>query len=200
MGRRLKTWALLAWIGVAVALVVGLSALVGFEGPGEGFRWELAAVFGTALGTTLLSAATGALAYSTWSEVGATWELAQLTRRDQDERVRPIVLLIDQAYGGSVEGGTLYLVFRNVGLGPALLLKIEVRYRHEEDEVRFAASNRHVFPVIAPDSSDRVELPVHFTPPREDQPTGDDFEVIGSYTDRLRERGYFVLADWQGDW
>jgi hypothetical protein len=40
---------------LALLAVVGLSALVGFLGSEEGFDWELAAVFGTALGTTLLA-------------------------------------------------------------------------------------------------------------------------------------------------
>jgi hypothetical protein len=84
-------------IGAAIglAIVVGLSIVVGYAGPEPGFQWQLASLFGTALGTTLLAGATGALAYLTWNEVGATWELAKLTKHDQDERERPVVLQLD---------------------------------------------------------------------------------------------------------
>jgi hypothetical protein len=126
---------LLASVAVAVAAVVGLSILVGYLGPKPGFQWELASVFGTALGTTLLAAATGALAYSTWSDVRATWELARLTARDQAERERPVVLLLDTSYipepGAENERGRLNVILRNVGLGPALRTQVWVTYEGE---------------------------------------------------------------------
>jgi hypothetical protein len=63
-----------------LAAVLGLSVLVGFVGSEQGFGWELAAVFGTALGTTLLAVTTGLLALLTWRDVSAAQELAQLAR------------------------------------------------------------------------------------------------------------------------
>jgi hypothetical protein len=75
-----------AALAIGLSLVAGLSYLVGrFAGRVgvEGFAWELASMFGTALGTTLLAAVTGALAYTTRGDVRARWELARLTSRDQ---------------------------------------------------------------------------------------------------------------------
>jgi hypothetical protein len=85
----------LAAFGLAV---FGLSVLVGFLGPKPGFQWELASVFGTALGTTSLALATGALAWSTRTEVRATQQLAELTKRDQDARQRPVVIQLAANY------------------------------------------------------------------------------------------------------
>jgi hypothetical protein len=61
--------------------------VVGYIGHDKGFGWELAAVFGTALGTTLLAAATGLLALLTWRDVSAAQELARLTS-EEAERTR----------------------------------------------------------------------------------------------------------------
>jgi hypothetical protein len=79
-------------LGFVAAAVVGFSVLVGFVGAPkhERFGWELASIFGTALGTTLLALATGALAWSTRSEVRATQQLAKLTKHDQDLREMPL--------------------------------------------------------------------------------------------------------------
>lgn len=76
-------------------------------GSDDGFDWTLAAVFGTTLGTTLLAVATGALAYSTWSDVRASWELASLTKRDQDARELPIVVVDSVRFTGSWDNGRL---------------------------------------------------------------------------------------------
>ena len=51
--------------------------------------WPIS-IFGTALGTTLLAGATGWLAWSTRSEVRATQQLAELTRRQQAASDRPV--------------------------------------------------------------------------------------------------------------
>src|SRR5438477_12971165 len=84
-------------IGAVLFLVVltSLSVVVGLVGARDNMRfdWELAAVFGTALGTTLLALATGALAYSTSGDVRATWMLARLGREDQLARDKPAVVL-----------------------------------------------------------------------------------------------------------
>jgi ribose/xylose/arabinose/galactoside ABC-type transport system permease subunit len=61
--RTLPSWKVLM-VCVLLAVVVG-SFLVGqIASRHEGFDWELAAIVGTAIGTTLLAAATGALALS----------------------------------------------------------------------------------------------------------------------------------------
>ena len=60
-----------------VGLTVAAFLLVGdLASRHEEFNWELASIFGTAVGTTLLALATGWLAYSTRSEVRATQKLA----------------------------------------------------------------------------------------------------------------------------
>ncbi len=49
---------------------------VGFVAQGEAFDWNVASVFGTAVGTTLLAIATLAVAYSTWQDVRASQQIA----------------------------------------------------------------------------------------------------------------------------
>jgi hypothetical protein len=89
---------------VALAAVVGVSALVGWLVPPDpetngGFNWELAAVIMTGVGTTLLAAATGALAFSTWQDVRASQVLAEAALEANEqarstETSRPDVRLV----------------------------------------------------------------------------------------------------------
>jgi hypothetical protein len=177
-----------------VAVVAGLSVLVGFAGPNEGFQWELASIFGTALGTTLLAAATGALAYSTWSDVRATWRLAELTKHDQDERQRPIVLLLGANYEGSEAGGNLKISLRNVGLGPALRVSIWATYRDDDHRPTFTPES-YTIPAIAPNEAVPLRLYVSF----EDRPetvAQDRFAIFGTFTDRSVEGTYEVITAW----
>jgi hypothetical protein len=89
---KLRARTLLAWVAAALTIVVGLSILVGYLGPNKGFQWQLASVFGTAAGTTLLAAATGALAYSTRNDVRATWRLANISQAALDAQVQPVLV------------------------------------------------------------------------------------------------------------
>ena len=68
---------------VLVGLTVAAFWLVALDSRHEGFNWELASIFGTAVGTFLLALATGALAYSTRSEVRATLDDRRKRREDQ---------------------------------------------------------------------------------------------------------------------
>jgi hypothetical protein len=86
-----------SWSAVALAVVVGLSVLVGFVGSERGFGWELAAVFGTALGTTLLAISTGLLALLTARDVSAAQELAQLTRDEASRTQESLRVAGEQA-------------------------------------------------------------------------------------------------------
>jgi hypothetical protein len=103
------------FIGV-IAAGVGvfvLSFLVGYFGPKPGFQWELASIFGTALGTTLLAGATGFLAYSTRSDVRATVRLANISQAALDAQVQPV--LVD-VVPGSAPGGPAEFVPYELGV------------------------------------------------------------------------------------
>jgi hypothetical protein len=89
---KLSPGKVLAGATIGLAIVVGLSIVVGYVGPKPGFQWGLASIFGTALGTTLLALATGALAYSTWSDVRATWRLANISQAALDAQVQPVLV------------------------------------------------------------------------------------------------------------
>jgi hypothetical protein len=134
---------ILAFAAAFVAVGVA-SWLVGRQG-GEAFNWELAAIFGTALGTTLLAVTTGGLAYLTGRDVSATKELAELTREDQRARERPTVLL----HLASYEQDHVRLTLSNVGLGPALNVRVMARLTTADlvvstDWWRVVASRGHI--------------------------------------------------------
>src|SRR5690242_15269902 len=81
------------WIGVLLLSSIVIGGIVGTIGARDEFDWSLAAVASTAFGTVVLAGFTGALAWTTSGDVKATWELAELTRREQEERVQPRVLI-----------------------------------------------------------------------------------------------------------
>jgi hypothetical protein len=192
----------LTWVVVAAGVVVGLSILVGFVGPRPGFQWELASLFGTALGTTLLAASTGALAYSTWSDVRATWQLADLTKRDQDERARPLVIQKNAYYsGGSGElggrqEGRLTVVLLNVGLGPALKVEVLASY-DDEDYAPTITPNPYIVPAIPPGEDVAFDMSVVFgaSSPREGIRV-DGFPLRRTYLDRSRRNEHPIVTDW----
>jgi hypothetical protein len=79
---------------VLILVIVGAAFfLVGkFAARGEGFDWELASIFGTAVGTVLLAAATGFLAWVTRGEVVASRQELELSRSAFQASTRPILL------------------------------------------------------------------------------------------------------------
>ena len=83
--------ALVAFVATALA-ILALSVIVGFAASDEGFGWEVASIFGTAVGTTLLALVTGLLAIGTWKDVRASQAMVELTRDEQYERIRPVVI------------------------------------------------------------------------------------------------------------
>jgi hypothetical protein len=178
---------LLAWVAVALGGVVGLSVLVGYAGPKPGFQWELASIFGTALGTTLLAAATGALAYS--------------TKRDRDERERPVVLQQAAVYeGGGVQGGPqqgwLNVSLRNVGLGPALRVEVTADYDDEQHKPTIAP-NPYIVPAIAPSEAESFRMFVDFATTPPDGVRADGFPLRGTFTDRSQHGSYEIITEWQ---
>jgi hypothetical protein len=170
--------------------------LVGFVGPKAGFEWELASLFGTALGTTLLAAATGALAFSTWSDVRATWQLADLTKRDQAERERPVVLQLDASLipTGDREG-RLTVVLRNVGLGPALRVGVTAEYADEWGNKPTIMPPIRVIPSIPPGESAPFEYAVWFKEVK-NEIRRDGFRLSGRFTDRS-QRGSYEIITWE---
>jgi hypothetical protein len=115
-----------ALITLTVA-AIGAGVLVGFHVRDHGgFNWGLAAVVGTATGTTLLAVVTGALAIVTTADVQATRQIAQVSRREQQARERPIVLLEDVSITivNGVEA-TMTVHLRNAGVGVAVRGTVE---------------------------------------------------------------------------
>jgi hypothetical protein len=131
---------LVMWIGGLVLISAAAASALGFVGARQGvsihhFDWSLAAVAGTAVGTVLLAGFTGALAWTTSGDVRATIRLADATQEDQRARDRPIVAvtlvgireqMLDPTARKTVP--VLDLFIKNVGLGPALDLRLRASY------------------------------------------------------------------------
>jgi hypothetical protein len=183
---------------VGLVVVVTGSVLVGFVGsPHMRFNWELASIFGTALGTTLLALATGWLAWSTRSEVRATQDLAELTREQQAASERPVVLLRNASWSGAPDSGALRIDLQNVGLGPALRVRLSASYvGHEDWQPRIDPAPD--IPVVAPNTGVSPEMFVSFPAPH-DRPggvRGDAFRVAGTYLDRSMVNTYEIITSW----
>jgi len=125
----LTTGRLVKFALFTLPLVIAIAFLVGHYAarPETGsFDWELASIFGTAIGTTLLAIATGALAYTTTGDVRATWQLADLTIRAQQASIKPRFV---DALGSGVmwsiakPPGDIRVIVsvRNIGVGLALI-------------------------------------------------------------------------------
>jgi hypothetical protein len=181
---------------VFLAIVVGLSALVGRVGSDKDFSWELASVFGTAAGTTLLALATYWLAYSTRSELRATVRLANLTAAEQTARERPVVLQEEAFFimASGAGGGTLAITLFNVGLGPALRVQVSASYDQAGNWV--PAINQETVPAIAPNEHKRLTLDVVFPSPAPGVFRSDGFRVKGFYLDRSREHESTIITSW----
>jgi hypothetical protein len=185
---------------VALTTVVVLSAIVGFVGAphGERFSWELASVFGTALGTTLLASATGWLAWSTRSEVRATQDLAELTRAQQVASERPIVIPGRPSFSGSPGSGRVEVTLRNAGLGPALRVRVSATYTGHLDWQ--PSIRQETVPVIGPGSHEPVNLQTSFSGPHQPGGVRDDaFTISGDYLDRSMENEYPIITSWPED-
>jgi hypothetical protein len=179
---------------------VALSAVVGWVGGERGYDWALAATFGTALGTTLLALTTGALAYLTWQEVGATQRLAALTAEDQAARERPVVIQHSATYrtnkhqGGPVLEEWISVELINAGLGPAIRVRVDATYI---DSTWKGKVTPEIWPVIRPGETALFALTVN----TEQSPSGGiderGFRLYGSYVDRSQKSEYRVITDWQ---
>lgn len=185
---------LLAAVVGGTGVVFLLSWVVGHVGSDGAFNWELAAIFGTALGTTLLAATTGGLAYLTGRDVSATRELARLQSADQLARERPTVLLHTAGYQpGTGAGGSdeIHAWLRNVGLGPALNVRVWARLTTPRE---VATSTPYRWASIAPGETTAIKLPIETTHGVAD-PSQASIDIAGSYTDRRRAEDYAVITD-----
>jgi hypothetical protein len=117
---------------VALPIVLVPSSLIGYFAARPhtgGFDWELAAIFGTALGTTLLAAATAALAYATSGDLLVTRQLAEIGEQQLQVGIKP--WLADAPFGQHTIDRPFFdntatvvdvrVPFRNVGVGLALI-------------------------------------------------------------------------------
>jgi hypothetical protein len=95
------------------------------------FDWELASIFGTALGTTALALATGALSYTTSGDVRAAWEGVR-------QQWRPVVLV--SPIPTARFGGSIILTLKNVGRGPALAVEAWLDPDETRPDVTFGRS------------------------------------------------------------
>jgi hypothetical protein len=118
------------WIAGLLVAVAGLSIPVGFLAATghESFSWNVASIFGTALGTTALAGFTGALAFTTSGDVRATWELAELTRQDQARRDRPVIVVGPGGASLSEGSPTFSLSLINIGLAPAVSIRLVIEF------------------------------------------------------------------------
>jgi hypothetical protein len=227
---RRASWGVWVLVLVGLAVVVLLSIGAGFLGAESqvlrieterggratvvqeaehgGFSWEVFALVLTGLGTTGLALATGALAFSTRTEVRATQQLATLTQQDQANRERPVVLIesagyvYNAAHGTAEPYGQINVRLVNVGLGPALRVQVQATLREDPAVVGHPTS-----PVLASiPSGERIysisfEVRLPESPDRDERLVGlawRDFDISGTYLDRSRMNTYYVITKWAG--
>lgn len=89
--------AVVAVVGLILVVIGGFLVVGHFASRVNGFDWELASIFGTAVGTVLLATATVLLALVTRSEVMASRQELELSRAAFQSSSRP--LLIDAPLG-----------------------------------------------------------------------------------------------------
>jgi hypothetical protein len=194
----LSTRRVATWIALLLAVVLFVSATTGFLAEGwrhwDHFNGEVAAIVGTALGTTALAGFTGALAFTTSGDVRATWELADLTRSQQAAQERPIVIASNAEFSGSADAGRVSFDLVNVGLGPALRVRLLLEHEHTPD-----MQWQYELPALRGGESYDGSVSVQVTP-RPGGIGGGEFRVAsGTYLDRSRKNEYEVITDWGQD-
>jgi len=129
------------------------------------------------------------LAYTTSGDVRATWELAEIARRDQELRDRPMIVITSwQSLFGDPPAdisGTLPITVRNIGLGPAESLTVQASYLPDP-------SKAEIYPgtvsAVMPGEEVSFELPVIFDGPTPSDAQYGAFRISGSYQGRLGDR------------
>jgi hypothetical protein len=198
-------------VSIAVAYITGLIAQ-----PAHGaYPWDVAAGVATATGTILLAGTTGWLAYTTSSDVSATWESVRLTREDQAARELPVVVFdkVDRLpifETHNPDGPWSFGVrvsLRNIGLGPALRVRISAELISPlpivGDHRRFTSTVPLIEPGKVPEG-DPDNLAFGWITPEPDRAKVEGavnkwavFHVTGTFEDR-RQRGGHVVIDTTG--
>lgn len=128
----------------------------------------------------------------------ATQELAELTRRQQAAGDCPVILLESgTGFGGSPEQGEVYVPLKNVGVGPALRVEVNVCY---DDPDWQPAIQRATVAFIEASSGQTVALPARFPePPAPGGVINERFQVVGTYLDRTLQNEYPIITSWPED-
>ncbi len=170
--------------GAIAAVVIGFWTVGSYASREEGFDWELASIFGTALGTTGLALFTGWLAWT--------------TSGDLRSRERPVVVMESAIWhrepGDPLRSGTLQVRMRNVGLGPALRLVVECTYNVPVGSFKTTPS---ILAALLPGEVMQSDLPFSFQEPPPGGIQEDQFPVHGTFVDRAQRTEYKVITEWQ---
>jgi hypothetical protein len=179
------------------------------------FNWELAALALAGLGTLALAIATGTLAASTWQDVRASQALAvaaaeqlqiareanELTRSEQDERLRPAVIAAVEAPGSAFKweagraSGHITVELHNVGGGPAVRIEVGAVYTRSGLEAWTVKVQGRTFPTLGPGST--LPIVLWFTAPTSVRDVDfSAFRVVGRYLDRLGNPAGDIV-DWK---
>lgn len=195
---------------LAILVVVPAIALAGFvlvgwlaARPATGsFDWELASIFGTALGTLSLAVATGALAVSTARDVTATQAIARMTREEHQETRRPVVtgtVKKIETHGATPDDLTVELV--NIGGGPAVRVVVTAEYVGGKlgSEERKVTVEEEQHPWLAAGTTVCLSISCTIELSTEYPTSPSDFRVRGSYRDRFGREVDRSIFDWAYD-
>jgi len=136
---RIRAIVVVALATIGIAGVVG--ALFGHLAHNQTttFDWNVAAVAATAFATVALAGGTFVLASATLQDAGASRELALLARKDQWDRDRPNIVILDYDLlspdpAEDREVPIARIKYANVGLAPAINVTFRLVWYDSHDE------------------------------------------------------------------
>lgn len=139
---------LIALFGAPCAAMIGFYFVGTYATRHSGeFDWELASIFGTAVGTLALAVATGALALTTARDVSATQQIAELGAQERADRLQPTVI----GHVVTVSSSSVRVELRNVGLGAAVKISVTCESTYADVDTKTLAS-------LLPDEKEPVHL------------------------------------------
>lgn len=192
----------IVWSLVLLLVVAGLGILVGWQArraaaAREVIDWELAAIVGTALGTTVLAGFTAALAFTTSGDVRATWRLAELQPEEMRDRDRPDLVLHSASFTRSADTGAVHIELWNVGRGPAYGIEMKAKYEGPVTDGKPSLTcSGGKWSAIGPGGLAQFAIQVDIADP----PVGDlgGFTISGTYHDRAGKE-FEVNTDYRVD-